>query len=814
MGARSVRIAAAIICMSVAVACIALIPLGRVPVPWFRHGGGGTTRANAADLLRSLVNADSKLPKQAFYRLYVAGRPILINASELKPLLGARAEFIHILTYVRGKGWVNVPVRIYSRCVTVNNGAAEYCILPQRIGRDVKIVVKAPPSTPNATPPQPPEWVGAAGRVTSAYRLSVTVRYSSRVFVLHYVVVVGSAPNPWVVKEQSRFKSIEDGFDGWGIEGFVSRVVRAVRSGVIREGAAQALIKYYASSPLRCLRISITPLKLSHASTRYSAASPPVAGMNASGLTYVIELVQPPEAPHVWAVNGSLTAGNLTLTATYRLEPQEGRDVIRDLATVSLTPTILVLRRSSSGFARVTVTFCRGGEPVASESYVMYEGYGILRPTLYWPSHGVVAIRVSLSGQGSWLASIAGLSVVHLVKEASIVGTVLRKELRLYVLGSPGGEGAWTTLRIPPGTESGAALAYLPAPSDLALVGRLFFNKGRSVRLSFTVRNLGTADAYVTVCFASRCSAGTLVRGGQAEDVSIGNVSALTVNLYYWFHEPVPVAVLVRKAAGSGTAVISVRPDAVLTLFARPLRPAFYGGVYTDSTLYRDSCAGAWNSWQEFRGGFVAAYAGYVGRDGVSATLIGWFGTNSEGFVGPGRNFINVRAELTFLEMAGTNSRYGLVKLGLTLSGPGVSAGRPAVLAFSKGSPAPELPEIPPPPALIAGLVSPSAGLEVLGSASTTHDVVSWVWNALSGYARNYVEVGEGAGGVRYVWVHGPQAPVAKYVILDVEDDDVGLYVPATIGASVNAVAGATCGQHMLTNLSLSATIRVAGTPS
>ncbi len=70
-------------------------------------------------VLSRLITHYHHLSKVGFLNTFLAGRALLIKATQLRPLLGASAHNVYVFVWVPPGRWVSVPVVIFSKVFRV-----------------------------------------------------------------------------------------------------------------------------------------------------------------------------------------------------------------------------------------------------------------------------------------------------------------------------------------------------------------------------------------------------------------------------------------------------------------------------------------------------------------------------------------------------------------------------------------------------------------------------------------------------------------------------------------------------------------------
>ncbi len=754
--------------------------------------------ARARQVLQRIVERDSKLLSyREFYSFYVAGRVVEIDARRVPQLIGVNPRYLHILAYEGGR-WVEVPIKVFSKCFEV--GAKQvYCLTPSKISVDTKILVKVPPELPRLPVKAVANSIlGVLGFVEKAYAISLRVVVGGRVYVVSYLAVVSRIPNKWVLENEYRDLNVENDFDAWGLAKTVARLRHLASMHLLPASLLSRVLRVYAETPLEPLSIEVKPLSVAKAKQ--------LALESESGRIFVIETASPLKS---WGAKG---VPPLEIEAVYRILPEGSlsKYVIGNPVTQSITLSIAITRIEGYNPATVSVEMLCGSEVVDSRSYVVYEDYARLKPTFYWPPCNTVRFKIELWGSGEWSASIVGLSIVHIVDAKAIEGSKLRKELRLYVLGSPFDRGPTTFITLPRGIDRGSYAGFLAIPFNLALVNGEYFDGSKVETLSMRITNAGSVGAYVTLCFAGECSDRIFVNPHSTRVVSM-RIWATSINSYTWYLQPVPVFIDVEKAHSGGVAIIEIQPLNYLDLFARPVLPIYpelSGQYYTVTTLLSDEYSDAWDNFQEFRGGIDFVAMGYVGKHGGFVSVFEWFSTNRE----CSRVGCQLYLEVAILFAGATTedaTPYEVTKLAVTLLGKWVGSGMPTALRFNEGSNLPKAFEIPPPlsmgTAFIASLTIPEVEW-VIGA----FELASWLWNQAIKYAKNVVDIDVSSDRVTYVWSHGPLAPPVTTMFFEVAD--YGPFIPSNvneIGVSTHVVGAQLYGPYEPLDTHLNGSIRV-----
>jgi len=225
--------------------------------------GAVGSRLTPADVIRKLMSSDSSLPPEEFYNYYVAGRPLLIRVSAVPSLMGKDPRNVHVFASVPGKGWVEVPVRIFTKCSRLGT-SRKYCIVPKVMGPDTVLIIKAPPSPATQAPTQEDvvEVLHRLGSVREAYDLAVKCSVGGRTYVIHYLMVISNLTNSWVIRGELTDEREENDFDAWGIQGFHSRVERGASNGLLPKSLINEVLRYYASTPIQ---VNVSAFKEIHA---------------------------------------------------------------------------------------------------------------------------------------------------------------------------------------------------------------------------------------------------------------------------------------------------------------------------------------------------------------------------------------------------------------------------------------------------------------------------------------------------------------------------------------------------------------------
>jgi len=749
-----------------------------VPLP-HTPGAGDVVNAHAPvnvsvkvlkAVLGRLVRHYRHLSRAGFLNAFLAGRPLLIKSSQLRPLLGVRARSIYVFAWVPPGEWVSVPVVVFNKVFRV--GAETYYVVPKVVDPGTRLIVKAPPTPITGKPstakhaPIPSRILKRVGGLKAAYDMVVRACVGGDCALIHYLVVVGSVPNPWVIKDSHMREGVEDGFKAWGINGFLSVVKRGVEEGVVPENISAALIEYYSTSPINASAV-IRPVKL-------VVGGAATAAQPGTGSEYVLELIPP---YRTWGARGDLGRGELSFTAVLQLRPAS--HALGSPVTQSVTFRLVIRRHSPEGEAHVTVKYVCGKQ-VIIKHYTIYEAYADLRPTYYWPPSNTVKLEVSAEGEGVWSMSIIGATTVQLVNALALKTSKLTKELDLYPLGGVS-DGFKSYVALPRGVNEAVGSAPLTIPMQVALINGEFVGWRPSTALRFRVMNSGNADAYVTVCVAGACSGSALVRAGGEGLVTIKGVWTSDIESYYWYQEFLPVLVSIRKS-GEGVSLIALRPEAPLRLLARPVVPRYPQGgePYLVTSLYKDSYVPAWSSgFQEFRGGFIASYLGVRGSLRGTANLYVWASTsveNSQLGCEP-----VVEAMVAFFGAREINEvPYGVVKVVIDVTGKYVASGDPLVRQFIGGPHHPRLKEVPPPLSAGAALLG-FAGIPYVDIAATIYGVIAWLWNTLCGFMESKAGVTPLSNGYEYVWMCG--ALGSPRDLLMFQGVDLSPFIPSTTNA-------------------------------
>ncbi|NPA96016.1 MAG: hypothetical protein GXO32_00255 [Crenarchaeota archaeon] len=741
-----------------------------------------------------------------FYSIYIAGRTIEIDARNVPQLIGVNPRHLHFLAYVPNRGWIEVPVEVFDKCLNIGEDM-KYCLVPQRIDRDTRVLVKAPPSI-SMSLSIALRYIASlqriVGKIERAFTLSLKIVAAGKIYTVSYLVVVSRYVNKWVLEGEVKVNNVENDFTAWGLQNTYHRLRQLL--GFALGTSLAEILRVYSVYPMKPSFIEVKPLSVGEVRKAQSGDS---------SSTYVLEFVP---LLRSWSANGSASPSPLVIDAMYQFLPEGklSKYIIGYPVTQSVTLSITVKRLEGSGEASLTVELVCSNNVVYSKSYVVYMDYARIKPTFYWPPCNTAEFKVLLRGGGKWSVSIAGMVVVHLVESNALKNSKLRKELRLYVLGSPSSNGPSSFITLPLGSTRGDYIALLLVPFNLALIPSKFYDGSSSKLLTIRVSNLGSTGAYITLCFAGACSNKVFVGARSSTDIAI-DIWASSIGSYFWYLQPVPLFIEVEKASNDGTAVLELQPENSLTLLARPVRP-FYPGMlgsnpYIVTTLLSDNCVAAWQSGvQEFRGGIDFTAMGYSGSRGGFASVFAWFGTSVENTVGGSQPRIDI-AILFSGNLVEKYVPYEILELVTTLSGEWVGKGIPEALSYNKGSNLPKLPEVPPPLAIGTGLIA-SATLPALDSIVGMYDLAAWLWNQLLKYAKNEVEIHKSDESVTYRWVHGPYAPPVETMFFEVVDEETPIpsYVH-TLNVTIRVHGAEEYGPYQSLDAYLKSNLRLATLP-
>ncbi len=567
-----------------------------------------------------IESMDSNASPQHFFKTYVAGRVIEMNASQLPFLQNIDPRYLHVLIY-DGKEFIEIPVRIYTKVIHFNSGSSlsgELYVVPKKMSSNTVIDIKLPPIYPKPLDSNALSRLPTYLRGSILYPTTIEIRLENgKKLRIPIIFAIAKVRNIEVTKNSIDYDNVVEDFELYGVGGFYRHLLELTSRGIVL--SIRRLVEQYTNSVLDVSVEAVKrPVRVAGNVLQWNVVEITESLLDIVGLGFLKHLVK------------DCRSYPCTMFVSFRYQPSRDE-------TISGTVTELILYRInvlpldtfslSSMLCRLVVDYYTNGSWHRRTYYVDPSTRNMVWLALYFPSIASSTSRILVTLEECpvrTMLAIDTIAAAHYV--LNIENSVLsNKTLDLYPLGSPNASCISSTNPVPsvqiyvgpkdPNTVT--ILNVLPIPILQALLYKFANTLNDSYNLELLVKPMASdMDASIQICIGLACS----------DIVDVKRTSKLILTLkpedilsYYEALRNVPVTITVWRRSKVFAANIAIL-NAPIKILARPVNLGFDPDTNTliSTSLYADNSTIWWIPGPyAVRGEFVSNYIAKPYLDGV-----------------------------------------------------------------------------------------------------------------------------------------------------------------------------------------------------